>query len=72
MKKGLRKTGLGKYEIEPDRRKAIRAALKKGEAGDFILIAGKGHEDYQIFGNRVTHFDDVEITQEILKEMGEG
>ena len=50
------------YEIILDRRKAIHAAVKiaNKEGGDIILIAGKGHEQYQIIGNRKRHFDDIE------------
>jgi UDP-N-acetylmuramoyl-L-alanyl-D-glutamate--2,6-diaminopimelate ligase len=47
---------------EPDREAAIRLALKTAGPGDVVLIAGKGHEDYQIIGNRRIHFDDVEVT----------
>ena len=46
---------------EPDRAAAIRAALAAAGAGDVVLIAGKGHEDYQIIGERRIHFDDVEV-----------
>ena len=48
------------YEIILDRRKAIHAAINMAQRQDIVLIAGKGHEDYQIVGNRKTHFDDVE------------
>lgn len=43
-----------------DRREAIAATLAQSEAGDIILIAGKGHEDYQIIGDQVIHFSDIE------------
>lgn len=46
--------------VEPDRRKAIAAALAGARRGDVVLIAGKGHEDYQIIGRERIHFDDVE------------
>ena len=48
------------YEIILDRRKAIHAAINMAKKEDIVLIAGKGHEDYQIVGNRKRHFDDVE------------
>ncbi len=48
------------YTIEPDRRKAIQAAIKSAKPGDLVLIAGKGHEDYQIVGKEKFHFDDRE------------
>jgi UDP-N-acetylmuramoyl-L-alanyl-D-glutamate--2,6-diaminopimelate ligase len=48
------------YEIILDRRKAIHAAINMAKKKDIVLIAGKGHEDYQIIGNRKRYFDDVE------------
>jgi len=45
----------------PEREKAIAAALNELEAGDILLVAGKGHEDYQIIGKEKHHFDDAEI-----------
>jgi UDP-N-acetylmuramoyl-L-alanyl-D-glutamate--2,6-diaminopimelate ligase len=49
-----------KASIIPDRREAIRAALGSLDAGDCLLIAGKGHEDYQIIGKEKRHFSDQE------------
>ncbi len=46
------------FLVEPDRKKAIQLAIQASLPGDTILIAGKGHEDYQIIGNRKTAFDD--------------
>ena len=54
---------------EPDRRKAIEAALTTAEPGDIVLIAGKGHEDYQILGTERVDFDDSEVALEILRSM---
>ncbi len=65
---GLLKYGKTHYEIEPDRRTAIKKALDRGRTNDTILIAGKGHEDYQIIGDRIFHFDDAEIVRELLEE----
>ena len=48
------------YEIILDRRKAIHVAINMAKREDIVLIAGKGHEDYQIIGNRKRYFDDVE------------
>ena len=52
--------------IEPDRRLAITSALSMARAGDIVLIAGKGHEDYQIIGTTKHHFSDREIVQEFI------
>ena len=48
------------YTREVDRRAAIRLAAAAARAGDVLLIAGKGHEDYQILGTTKLHFDDRE------------
>lgn len=57
---------LNNYEIEVDRKKAIEKALNLAKTGDAVLIAGKGHEDYQIIGKTKHHFDDVEVVKEFL------
>ena len=60
------------YVVEPDRQTGIRKALEEAAAGDFVLIAGKGHEDYQILKDRTIHFDDREVAAEILESLGYG
>ena len=57
----------GTYTRMTDRRKAINFALSEAEAGDVVLIAGKGHEDYQIIGTVKHHFDDVEVVNDFYK-----
>ncbi|MCF0164361.1 MAG: UDP-N-acetylmuramoyl-L-alanyl-D-glutamate--2,6-diaminopimelate ligase, partial [Bacteroidales bacterium] len=52
-----------------DRKEAIRSALMFAPAGAIILVAGKGHEDYQIIGETKYHFDDKEVISEALKEL---
>jgi len=52
--------------VEPDRRLAIGLALELAQPGDVVLIAGKGHEDYQVFADRTEHFSDVEVARELL------
>jgi UDP-N-acetylmuramoyl-L-alanyl-D-glutamate--2,6-diaminopimelate ligase len=54
------------YLLEADRRKAIGIAIGAASAGDLVLIAGKGHEDYQILGANKIHFDDREVAREAL------
>jgi UDP-N-acetylmuramoyl-L-alanyl-D-glutamate--2,6-diaminopimelate ligase len=56
------------YEIVIDRRRAIRRALMMSGVGDIVLIAGKGHENYQVVGDRVIHFDDREEVEDFYKE----
>lgn len=58
--------GLPGYAVEADRRKAIDIALRWAQPGDVVVIAGKGHEDYQILGTQKIHFDDREVAREIL------
>ncbi len=68
---GLQKTS-GKYLIEPDREKAIGVAMDEARAGDIILLAGKGHENYQILADRTLEFDDREMARRALRERGYG
>jgi len=58
----------GQYEVIPDRRSAIQKAIEIAKKGDFVVIAGKGHENYQIIGTNKIHFDDKEVACEFLKE----
>ncbi len=63
-------SGMGaseRYEVVEDRRAAIARAIAIAEPGDAILVAGKGHEDYQIMGDEVLHFDDREVAAEELE-----
>ena len=55
------------YTVISERRKAIEAAIHAAQSGDIILIAGKGHEDYQILGTQKIPFDDRIITKQILE-----
>jgi UDP-N-acetylmuramoyl-L-alanyl-D-glutamate--2,6-diaminopimelate ligase len=58
------------YVVEVDRARAIRLALASSGRDDSILVAGKGHEDYQIFRDRTIHFSDQEAVREALGELG--
>ncbi|MDD6059527.1 MAG: UDP-N-acetylmuramoyl-L-alanyl-D-glutamate--2,6-diaminopimelate ligase [Ruminococcus sp.] len=55
------------YDVVADRREAIYHALKIAEKGDVIVLAGKGHEEYQIIGSEKNHFDEREVVAEGLK-----
>jgi UDP-N-acetylmuramoyl-L-alanyl-D-glutamate--2,6-diaminopimelate ligase len=66
---GLQKTA-GKYLIEPDREKAIGMAMDEAGAGDIVLLAGKGHENYQILVDHTLEFDDREVARRSLRERG--
>ena len=54
------------YFVELDRRAAIHLSLRFARPGDLVVIAGKGHEDYQILGSKRIHFDDREVVREEL------
>ena len=56
------------YEVIVDRREAIHKAIAEATTGDVVIIAGKGHEDYQILKDETIHFDDREVAREALKE----
>lgn len=57
-----------RYEVHADRREGIAAAIAQAKPGDSILIAGKGHEDYQLVGDKVLSFDDVKVATEELNK----
>ena len=57
------------YHMVPDRREAIGAAIHEARRDDMVLIAGKGHEDYQIIGTKKFHFDDREVAREAIQQL---
>ncbi|MCS6952230.1 MAG: UDP-N-acetylmuramoyl-L-alanyl-D-glutamate--2,6-diaminopimelate ligase [Bryobacterales bacterium] len=57
---------------EPDRARAIRRAIEEARPGDAVLIAGKGHETYQVLADRVIPFDDREVARAVLRDLGYG
>lgn len=66
VEEGVKESG-GAYEVCCDRRDAIRNAILMAEDDDIVVVAGKGHEDYQIIGTEKIHFDDLEEVKEALK-----
>lgn len=65
---GIKPTG-GEYVVVPDRKTAIFQSIRQARDGDMIIIAGKGHENYQIFKDRTIHFDDAETAAEAIAEL---
>jgi UDP-N-acetylmuramoyl-L-alanyl-D-glutamate--2,6-diaminopimelate ligase len=66
---GLQRTGV-RYTLQPDRRKAIELAIHEADAGDIVLIAGKGHEKHQVTKEGTVPFDDVEVAMKALQHAG--
>jgi UDP-N-acetylmuramoyl-L-alanyl-D-glutamate--2,6-diaminopimelate ligase len=66
------KDGLSRddHTIIPDRREAIYRAIELARKDDIVLIAGKGHEDYQILGEKTVHFDDREVVAQAVQDLG--
>lgn len=66
---GISDEDKARITVQVDRKEGIRKAISLAKAGDLVVIAGKGHEDYQIFADRTIHFDDREVAREILSEL---
>jgi len=66
--------GLSRFDTphiaEPDRERAIRAAITSAEPGDVVILAGKGHETYQILRDGPIPFDDREVARRVLRSFG--
>ena len=68
---GLQRSGT-RYTLEPDRRQAIALAVQQAQAGDIVLIAGKGHEKIQVTSAGAVPFDDIEEARKALQAAGYG
>jgi len=66
---GLQKVN-AKYRIEAEREQALEFALEEARPGDIVLLAGKGHETYQVLRDRTVEFDDREKARAILRRKG--
>ncbi len=66
---GLQRTG-AEYLVEPDRAKAVRLAIERARPGDIVLLAGKGHETYQVLRDKTIDYDDREEARRVLKALG--
>ncbi|GKS57158.1 UDP-N-acetylmuramoyl-L-alanyl-D-glutamate--2,6-diaminopimelate ligase [Nitrospira sp.] len=69
VKEALHRAPHVHYRMVADRREAIHAAVREAQPGDMVLIAGKGHEDYQIIGTTKHHFDDREVAQDAIRSI---
>ncbi|RKY81744.1 UDP-N-acetylmuramoyl-L-alanyl-D-glutamate--2,6-diaminopimelate ligase, partial [candidate division KSB1 bacterium] len=68
--KGVKKN-FSEVNVIEDREQAIKQAISIARKGDTVVIAGKGHEDYQIIGTKKIHFSDVETAEKYLKDFRE-
>ena len=69
IRSGFSTSGLSRAVELPDRREAIACAIDQARAGEVVLIAGKGHEPYQLIGEKRFDFDDRLVASEIIMEM---
>ena len=65
IQKGVSKEAY--FRVQPDRKIAIEEALLEAQKGDVVIIAGKGHEQYQILKNTIIPFDDREVVRQALQ-----
>jgi UDP-N-acetylmuramoyl-L-alanyl-D-glutamate--2,6-diaminopimelate ligase len=72
IRAGIPKETRDRCSVELDRAQAIRLAITQARPEDLVLVAGKGHEDYQIFADRTVHFDDREVAERVLREIEGG
>ncbi len=68
IEEGIKRAG-GEYIIISDRRQAIEYAIKNAKENDIILIAGKGHETYQVYKDKTIEFDDREVALEVIRSL---
>ena len=71
IERGIDSAGKGKYERITDRREAIARVIEEAAEEDVVVIAGKGHETYQVVGDAIAHFDDREEAELALKKRAE-
>lgn len=69
VREGIAEGGPGEYVVQADRRLAIERAMREARPGDLVVIAGKGHEDYQIIGKTKHPFDDRVVAREAIEKL---
>ncbi len=69
---GIQRFDAQRMHVNADRKVAIELAIDLAQPNDIIVVAGKGHEDYQILADKTIHFDDREVVQNYLKQTGRG
>ena len=67
IKVGLEKTN-GAYVVVPDRKEAIAYCMQHAQQGDIVVLAGKGHEDYQEIKGKKHHMDERELIADVVKD----
>jgi UDP-N-acetylmuramoyl-L-alanyl-D-glutamate--2,6-diaminopimelate ligase len=72
VEEGLKSVPGANYRSFVDRREAIRFALSSASNDDTVILAGKGHETYQVIGNQTFDFDDRVVVRELLDELAAG
>ena len=72
VEEGLQSVPGANYRSFADRREAIRFALSSASSDDTVILAGKGHETYQVIGNQTFDFDDRVVVRELLDELAAG
>jgi UDP-N-acetylmuramoyl-L-alanyl-D-glutamate--2,6-diaminopimelate ligase len=66
---GIRRVDV-RHVVEPDRRAAIARAIREARQGDIVILAGKGHETYQVLKDQTIPFDDRAVAREVLRSIG--
>src|SRR5262249_44355716 len=67
---GIRRTDVA-HTVEPDRKTAIARAINEARPGDVVILAGKGHETYQLLADKTIAFDDREVAREVVPGFGD-
>jgi UDP-N-acetylmuramoyl-L-alanyl-D-glutamate--2,6-diaminopimelate ligase len=66
---GIRRVDV-RHVVEPDRHAAIARAIQEARQGDIVILAGKGHETYQVLKDQTIPFDDRAVAREVLRSFG--